>query len=135
MVVDFHTHIFKNDVIESREKYFGDKNYYFLYSGEKARMINHNMMLDSMNDSGIDFAVAMGFPWYEEKHCDEQNEYFNDVYDLSKGRIIPFGSVPIRNGIDIDRYVKGIKESGLFGIGEIAFYKEGMNQRDRKSVV
>ncbi|MDY6970220.1 MAG: TatD family hydrolase [Spirochaetota bacterium] len=128
MIVDFHTHIFSSDLIKQRNRYIDDKNYSFLYSDEKAKLIDHNIMLRAMDDSGIDHVVIMGFPWENEKYCQEQNQYFKDVFVLSKGRIIPFASVPLSINTNIEEWVKGIKDLGLFGIGEIAFYSDGMNK-------
>ena len=106
MIIDFHTHIFSRDVINNREKYIDDKNYSFLYSTGKAKLIDHNQMLESMNDCGIDYVVAMGFPWEKEKYCNEQNQYFQKALDLSEGRIVPFGSVPLNEKTDIDECFK-----------------------------
>ncbi len=130
MIIDIHTHIFHKNVIQNKKNYLDDRTFSFLYSSEKAGMIDHETMLESMDESGIDYVAAMGFPWNEEKYCREQNVYFKEVMGLSENRIVPFGSVPLNEDADIEKHVKEIKEMGLAGIGEIAFYAEGMNNKN-----
>ncbi len=128
MIIDFHTHIFNPRVIRKKNDYLNDKTFSFLYSNKNDEMADHEMMLAAMDEEGVDRVVAMGFPWEKEKYCEEQNKYFKDVMRLSSGRIIPFGSVPMKKDSKIDRWIGEIKDMGFAGIGEIAFYSEGMNK-------
>lgn len=130
MIIDFHTHLFDPDVVKNREKYFDDSTFSLLYSGEKSKLIDYNMLTEAMNASEIDYFVAMGFPWKLDKYCEIQNKYFRDIKALSSGRIIPFGSVPLNDIHRIDNCVAGIKELGLAGIGEIAFYNDGLSEEN-----
>ena len=75
MIIDFHTHIFSSDIVENPSKYFNDSTFSLLYSGGKSRIVDHIEIIKAMNDSGIDYAVTMGFPWEKVKYCEEQNEY------------------------------------------------------------
>ncbi len=128
MIIDIHTHIFKDNICTDREGYLSDKNFMALYSDKKSKVINHSSLYSSMKDGGIDYAVGMGFPWFGKKFCEEQNEYFSRVYDLTEGRVLPFGSVPLDEKEDIKGWVKDIKEKKLFGISEIGFYADGMGE-------
>lgn len=83
-----------------------------------------------MRESGIDYAVAMGFPWEKDKYCEKQNLYLSSAKNASGGKIIPFGSIPLNDKFQIDGWANNIKELGLAGIGEIAFYKEGLTMRN-----
>lgn len=132
MIIDFHTHIFKKNVIKKKQDYLNDKFFAFLYSAKAKKMADHVILLQSMSESGVDRAVVMGFPWEKEKYCDEQNQYFRDAMNISGGRIIPFGSVPLKKGTDFDGRIKEIKDMGLAGIGEIAFYTDGMTAGNEK---
>lgn len=127
MIVDAHTHIFSGDVQAYRDRYLADGQFRCLYGDEKSTLIDHRDLMAAMKESGIDYAVAMGFPWEREELCAAQNEYFHSVIELSGGTIIPFGSVPIDNSIDVASWVRGIRDSGLRGVGEVAFYRQGMN--------
>lgn len=129
MIIDSHTHIFNSRIINNREAYLDDNTFKFLYSSDKARMVDHVSMLEAMDESNVDYVVAMGFPWDSEKYCEEQNLYFNEVIKLSGKRIIPFGSVPRNTAKDTEKWVKEIKGMGLAGIGEVAFYAGGMDDK------
>jgi len=80
-----------------------------------------------MAKEGVDYVVAMGFAWQKEKFAKEQNLYFSSLPKLSQGKIIPFGTIPL-DATDVDIWAKEIKDFGLAGIGEIAFYSTGMDE-------
>lgn len=130
MIVDFHTHLFNHDVCQNMERYLDDDIFNFLYNNTRSKMVDHNHLLESMKDSSIDYAVAMGFPWVNEKYCEEQNIYFSTINKLTGGKILPFGSVPPGSRGNIEAWVKDIGDKGLFGIGEVAFYADGLNEKN-----
>lgn len=127
MIVDIHTHIFSNEVRVNRKRYLADGQFQSIYGSEKAKLIDHDDLMAAMKQAGVDYAVAMGFPWESEEFCAAQNEYFQSVAELSGRTIIPFGSVPINNSINVDSWVRNIRDCGLRGVGEVAFYHHGMN--------
>lgn len=132
MIVDFHTHIFSSEVIEDRARFADDRNFSILYADEKAKLIDHRLLLQAMESSHIDYAVALGYPWEKEEYYEIQNQYFKRVIDLSQGRIYPFATIPMHSERDINDYVKGVRDLGLSGIGEIGFYSGGFTRREEK---
>ena len=130
MIIDFHTHIFDPYVIENKTNFLDDLTFSILYTSEKAKLIDHNTLIKAMDESNINYAVAMGFPWEKEKYCEKQNIYLSNAKESSKGRIIPFGSIPLNDKQQVDDWGNHIKELGLAGIGEIAFYSEGLTYRN-----
>ncbi|MBN2402492.1 MAG: amidohydrolase family protein [Spirochaetes bacterium] len=129
MIIDFHTHVFDSYVIENKTNFLDDQTFSILYSCEKSKLISHNTLIKAMDESNVGYAAAMGFPWEKEKYCEKQNKYFSSLKNSSKGRIIPFGSVPLNDKQQADDWAKYIKELGLAGIGEVAFYGEGLTYR------
>jgi len=130
MIIDFHTHIFSSDIIEKRENYIDDKIFGSLYTNDKAVIIDHTTLLEKMDESKIDYVIAMGFPWDKTEYIEKQNKYYGKVAEVTNGRIIPFGSVPLHNNENIEKRIRSIKDLGLSGIGEIAYYLEGMNNKN-----
>ncbi len=130
MIIDFHTHIFDSSVTENRGGFLDDQTFSILYSSEKSKLIDHGSLINAMNESGVEYAVAMGFPWEKERYCEKQNRCLKKARESSKGRIIPFGSVPMNNKNQVDDWVKYLKELGMAGIGEIAFYGDGLTYRN-----
>ncbi|MCP4137579.1 MAG: amidohydrolase family protein [bacterium] len=127
-IIDFHTHIFQQDICGNRDSCLDDEQFRYLYKDARAKLIDHTVLLESMKDSGLTHAVAMGFPWIKKEYALEQNRYFSTINKISQGTILPFGTVPLEAKDDIDTWVREIKEMGLFGIGETAFYLDGMNE-------
>lgn len=125
MLIDFHTHIFPDDVCENREKYFKDRGFKNLYESPRSRLIRGTDLVDYMEENGLNHAVAMGFPWEDEEICETHNTFLAEVSKKSGGRIISFGIPHV--GADVDVAILTLKESGITGIGEIAFYEEGHN--------
>jgi len=79
-----------------------------------------------MEDNGIGHAVVMGFPWVNEAFCSAENNFLLDSAEKSNGKIIPFGSISMKSK-DVARDAAQLKKCGFAGIGEIAFYKSGMD--------
>ena len=125
MIIDFHTHIFKENICKDRSGHLADTNFRHLYGNEKSKLVDHATLFSAMKESSVDYTVAMGFPWKGKKFCEEQNEYFSRVHEMTEGRVLPFGSVPLDEKNDIDGWVKDIREKKLFGISEIGFYEKG----------
>ncbi len=128
MIIDFHTHIFSSDICLDRTICLADDQFRSIYALEKSKLIDHLELMEAMKNFGIDYAVAMGFPWENELFCEAQNKYLRDVIEISGGTIIPFGSVPVSPSINIEDWVRGIKEMGLRGVGEAGFYRQGLNR-------
>lgn len=121
MIIDFHTHIFPDKISAGREEYFSDPGFRLLYSSGKSVISGPDKLIEYMNTMGIGLSVAMNFPWESEKMCSNHNDFMAETVLRYKGRIEGFGMVaPGSNSVAAD--VKRIKEAGLSGIGEIAFY-------------
>lgn len=125
MIIDVHTHVFSEKVSGNKQRYILDDNFKYLYSSDRVKFVDHTILKNSMDNSGVDYAVAMGFAWKKSAFCDEENSYFCKIYDLSEGRILPFGSVPL-DSKDIEGYVSYFSENNFFGIGEIGYYNDGL---------
>jgi len=130
MIIDFHTHIFPRDVLISRDLYMDDPGFKLLYSSEKSVIIDHTGLSEYILTDKISGAVSMSFPWVGEKHCLLHNEYMASVTE--KSNIYPFGMIPLIGTKSIRAYAGEIKNYGLYGIGEIAFYNGGMTDSNIK---
>lgn len=121
MIIDFHTHIFPENISAEREKYFFDPGFKLLYDSKKSLIAGPAQLLESMEAMKIDFSVAMCFPWEDEQACIEHNTFLAETASNSRGRILSFGMVPLKSR-SVHEDVSEIFNAGLSGIGEIAFY-------------
>ncbi len=128
MIIDCHTHIFPEEICKNRESFFSDKAFRMLYESEKSKLVGWEGMLAYMDENKIDRVFAMSFPWNDPENCDLHNRYMAESGKLSRGRLLPF-AIPHR-GAKIHREIKNLKEMGIFGIGELAFYDGGLNDEN-----
>jgi len=128
MIIDFHTHIFPPDVSLNRENYFSDSGFKILYSDEKSRLITREKLLHYIEENSIDYAVAMSFPWQDRKNSDSHNSYMAEAAADSGGRVITFGIPHVDE--NIENSVRHMKEAGVTGIGELAFYESGLSDKN-----
>ena len=62
MIIDFHTHIFPDNIRASRESFFsGEPAFKLLYESEKAKLVSAGELLSVMDDQGVDRSVIFGF--------------------------------------------------------------------------
>ena len=135
MIIDFHTHIFPTDVLNNRELYLDDPGFKLLYSSKKSVIIDSHGLADYIAENKLYGCAAMSFPWADEKACMDHNEYMASLIGENKdnrNNIFPFGMIPISGGKSVRSYAEDIKKQNLFGIGEIAFYSNGMCDRNIK---
>jgi predicted TIM-barrel fold metal-dependent hydrolase len=127
LIIDFHTHIFPDEKCLNREKYSDDPSFRLLYKSDKSRLIGWSELIDYIRDECLHGAVAMSFPWRDTDLCRSHNEYMAESVSKSGGKIFPFGMVPPGDISSVRKIAGEIKSSGLYGIGEIAFYEKGMD--------
>jgi uncharacterized protein len=94
VIVDFHTHIFPQEVRDKRDEYVKrDATFEAMYANPKAKIATAEELLASMEYAGVDVSVALGFAWREHELCVRHNDYLLEVAAKSDGRIVPFCTV------------------------------------------
>ena len=131
MIIDSHTHIFPTDILNNRESYMDDPGFKLIYSSKKSVIIDHTGLLDYISANKLYGAAAMSFPWIDEKLCLYHNEYMASIIG-DNDNIFPFGMIPVWGTKSVKSYAEDIKKHGLSGIGELAFYSDGMNDINKK---
>jgi predicted TIM-barrel fold metal-dependent hydrolase len=121
VIVDFHTHIFPAEVAKQRERFlYADPVFGELYDHPKAATATAIDLLDSMDKGGIDVSVALGFAWASVENCRIHNNELIDVAKGSRGRIVPFCTLPLRAGIDaVEFELRRCVDAGVRGFGEL----------------
>ena len=107
-----------------------DPGFKLLYSSEKSVLTDDAGLADYILDNRLTGAAAMSFPWDGERHCLRQNEYMAEVSE--NNNLYPFGMIPLSGSKSVRVYAEEIKSYGLYGIGEIAFYNDGMTDSNLK---
>lgn len=131
MIIDFHTHVFPEDVRLNRDRYLkSDPLFRLIYADRKAKLIGAEELIKAMDRTGIDKAVICGFPWLDQKLCIKTNDYLLSCMEKYQGRLIGFVSVsplvPEGTISEVERCVA----SGMKGVGEHGFYITKMGSKE-----
>jgi len=129
MIIDFHTHIFSKKIRENREKYFiPEPAFKLLYKLPKSKLLGVSEIISSMDEQGVDKSVIFGFPWKNSDIFREENDYILDAVERYPDRLIGFCCLDPLNKFAINEVLRCLKQ-GLSGIGELAFYESGIDQK------
>ena len=129
MIIDVHTHIFPSDIRQNRGKFFPSESAFkHLYQSPKARLVGGRELISAMDENRVDKAVVFGFPWTDIELSKTHNEYILETVLKYPDRFIGLGCFdPASAGAaaEAERCLAG----GLSGIGELAFYRSGIDDR------
>lgn len=119
MIIDFHTHIFPPHVRDNREEYVRrDPTFAEMYSDPKAKIATAEDLLASMDASGVDMSVALGFAWHDGGDIVRHNEYLFEAAAQSDGRLVPFTTINMA-AHDAEREIRRCAADGAHGVGEL----------------
>lgn len=132
MIVDFHTHIFPQAVVRDRERFFEtEPDFALLYRDSGSKLADIEDLIDSMDESGIDLSVVCGFPWKSPELFRRHNDCITEAVVKYPKRIKGFGSFDVENAL-VEKETERCLRNGLSGIGELAFYRSGIDAERRK---
>jgi uncharacterized protein len=120
MIIDFHTHIFPPEIINTRGRYLAsDRLFSELYSSPATKLASAEDLIGVMDEQSIDLAVVQNFAWSDPEICRLTNDYLMEACARYPRRLIGFGMVALDSPEsalpEIERCIKG----GMRGIGEI----------------
>ena len=125
MKIDFHTHIFPKEIRENREKYFSSEPAFkLLYGRTGSKLAGAGELIDSMDSHGVAKSVIFGFPWKNSDIFKKHNDYIIKSVEKYPGRLTGFCCIDIFSGEAVAEVMRCL-ESGLSGVGELAFYESG----------
>ncbi len=129
MVIDIHTHIFPGDIRENREKYFPSESAFrLLYDSPASKLVGATQLVEMMNEQGVDRSVIFGFPWTRAETFKMHNDYIMEATARYPDRLIGLCCFDAYNK-DAPGEAQRCLDSGLAGVGELAFYESGIDER------
>jgi predicted TIM-barrel fold metal-dependent hydrolase len=127
MIIDFHTHLFPESICSGRKACCeSEPAFEMLYRSPKSRLVSAPELLEAMDENGIDRSVVFGFPWLSAELFRRHNDYIMNTVQQHPDRLIGFGCFDAGNR-EADREAERCLEGGLAGIGELAFYRSGID--------
>ena len=128
MIIDFHTHLFPESICSGRECYCeSEPAFELLYHSPTSRLVSAPELLAAMDANGVDQSVVFGFPWQSPELFKLHNDYIMEVVQRHPGRLIGFGCFDPSSG-EAPREAERCLAGGLSGIGELAFYRSGIDE-------
>lgn len=128
MIIDFHTHIFPEEVRKNREKYFPSESAFeLLYNTSGSKLVGAEELVNSMDEQGVDLSVVFGFPWKNSQYFKKHNDYIMKAVAKYPKRLKGFCCLDPCNKKAVSEVVRCIK-GGLSGVGELAFYQSGIDK-------
>ncbi|MBW2622752.1 MAG: amidohydrolase family protein, partial [Deltaproteobacteria bacterium] len=135
MIIDVHTHIFPREVRADRDKFLaGEPAFTSIYQDPESRMAGASDLIRAMDRDGVDMSVTFGFPWSDEEKARAHNDYILEAQERYPGRIMGLASFSIQEDWT-EREAERAIESGLCGLGELAVYGGGWDERVRERLV
>jgi len=127
MIIDFHTHIFPPAVRRERQEYFGgEAAFKLLYESPRAQMAGAGQLVAAMDEQGVDVSVVFGFPWKNPDTCRMHNDYVIEAVERFPDRLVGLACLDAAMP-DAEHEVARCLEAGLAGMGELAFYRSGID--------
>lgn len=131
MIIDFHSHIFSDEMRANRSGYLErDQWFSTLYEDPKHRLASAEDVITSMKEAGVDRTVVFGFPWRDGGLCKEHNNYLIEAVRKYPDKLIGFACVqPLDAGDakELDRCLS----AGLSGLGELGPDGQGFDIEDK----
>jgi hypothetical protein len=127
MIVDIHTHTFPEVIRNQRERFFpSEPAFKLLYETPKARLVSVTETIATMDAEGVDVSVVFGFPWNDIDTCRLNNDYIMAAVRRHPDRLRGFCCVdPFLPEASAE--VERCLTAGLSGVGELAFYRSGID--------
>ncbi|MBW1782255.1 MAG: amidohydrolase [Deltaproteobacteria bacterium] len=134
MIIDFHTHIFPPAFKELLGKLSSDEPAFgSLYNSPKARLVDAEELIRSMDENGVQRSVVFGFPWENAEQYARHNDYIMESIFQYPDRLTGFCAFsPLSPG--------GVREAerclanGFSGVGELAVYGSGLTSEVVKAL-
>ncbi|NOY70568.1 MAG: amidohydrolase [Deltaproteobacteria bacterium] len=134
MIVDVHTHLFFDDVRNNRADYFtGEPAFELLYGSPGSKMAGMEDTIRSMDENKVDVSVVFGFPWENPDTAQKNNDYIIKAVSRYPDRFVGLACVSTFHDSAAAEVARCI-DAGLSGVGELAFYRSGIDERAIKSL-
>jgi len=127
LVIDVHTHIFPSEIIDGRNRFVREEpEFELLYGPASSKMVTAEMLIQSMDENGIDRSVIFGFPWRSVELLARHNNYVLNAAAKFPGRLLPLGCLDLFSNRCVEE-AEHLYLNGARGFGELAVYASGGN--------
>ena len=135
LTIDIHVHICPPQVRRDRSAYLQEEpEFAAIYQNPEARLVGASELIASMDEQGVTRSVVFGFPWRKAENFHLNNDYVLEAASRFPRRLIPFCCLEAghpRASEELERCLA----LGAKGLGELAFYAQGLDQNVLRAMV
>ena len=134
MIIDCHTHIFPKSIRECRESHFpGEPAFQLLYRSPKAKLAGARDLVETMDRNAVEKSIVFGFPWATLETVKRHNDYIAAAVQRYPDRLIGLCCLdPLHPEAPAE--AKRCLAAGFRGVGELAFYRSGIDENVLRSL-
>jgi hypothetical protein len=129
VIIDSHTHLFFQAVADDRTPFFDNEpEFKLLYDSPKSKMATVSQLIDAMDRHAVDISMLSGFPWRNPEYTKRNNDAVLEAVTVHPKRLRGLACFnPAWKGAakEAERCIN----AGLSGVGELAFYLSGIDDR------
>ena len=129
VIIDSHTHLFFQAVADDRTPFFdSEPEFKLLYDSPKSKIATVSQLIDTMDRHNVDISILSGFPWRNPEYTKRNNDALLEAVTLHPKRLRGLACFDLSwNGAakEAERCI----DAGLSGVGELAFYLSGIDDR------
>lgn len=127
-MIDFHVHTFHEQARVNRSAHFPkEPEFKLLYDSPKSKMSDIPEILEMMDKEKVDISVVCGFPWRDSDTFKKNNDHVIEAVLKHPNRIKGLCCMDLFSE-DAEKEVERCLDAGLSGVGELAFYKSGIDE-------
>lgn len=131
MIVDFHTHVFPDEILRNRESYVKrDPWFAECYGSPRGRAVDAQALIGSMDRAGIGKSVVCGFCWTDPELCAFHNDYIIEAVRRYPDRLVGLAIVQPAQGAEAVDELCRCLSAGLRGVGELNADAQGFSLDD-----
>jgi len=129
VIIDSHTHLCFQAVANDRTPFFNNEpEFKLLYDSPKAKIATVSQLIDAMDRHDVDISILSGFPWRNPEYTKRNNDAVLEAVTVHPKRLRGLACFdPAWKGAakEAERCI----DAGLSGVGELAFYLSGIDDR------
>jgi hypothetical protein len=129
VIIDSHTHLCFQAVTDDRTPFFNNEpEFKLLYDSPKAKIATVSQLIDAMDRHDVDISILSGFPWRNPEYAKRNNDAVLEAVTAHPKRLRGLACFdPAWEGAakEAERCI----DAGLSGVGELAFYLSGIDDR------
>jgi predicted TIM-barrel fold metal-dependent hydrolase len=125
-MIDVHIHLSPPEMVADRSSFIkGEVGLQALYTDPAAKLAGPDELLEVLDQSGVEKALVMGFPYGSEEKAKRHNDFILSECARRPQRLYPLAAFDPRARWAL-KHAEQFLQAGGCGLGELCVYDEGL---------